>query len=143
MPSPGVKARINRFWRAVKRLEYFKNYSREEFVSNEDLIDSCERNLQVAIEALIDVGEALISNLDWRTPKSYREIGVILKENGVLTNSDLKYFVKLVKIRNILIHSYVYISPERVYEITRKYTTILTVLMKKIINFMNRAGIDP
>ena len=64
MPSPGVKARINRFWRAVKRLEYFKNYSREEFVLNEDLIDSCERNLQVAIKALIDVGEALISNLD-------------------------------------------------------------------------------
>ena len=51
--------------------------------------------------------------------------------------------MKLVKIRNILIHSYVYISPERVYEITRKYATILTVLMKKIINFMNRAGIDP
>lgn len=40
MPSPGVKARINRFWRAVKRLQYFKNYNREEFVLNEDLIFS-------------------------------------------------------------------------------------------------------
>lgn len=82
MPSPGVKARIDRFWKAVKRLEYFKSYSMDEFTANEDLIDSCERNLQVAIEALIDVGEALISNLDWRTPKSYREVGIILRGKG-------------------------------------------------------------
>jgi len=134
---------VDRFWRAVKRLEYFKSYSRGEFTSNEDLIDSCERNLQVAIEALIDVGEALISNLDWRTPKSYREVGVILKENMVLADNNLKHFVELVKIRNILIHNYVYISPERVYEFAKKYTTILTALMEKIINFMNSMGIDP
>jgi len=115
----------------------------DEFTANEDLIDSCERNLQVAIEALIDVGEALISNLDWRTPKSYREVGIILREKRVLTDSDLKHFVELVKIRKILINNYVYISPERVYEIAKKYTTVLIVLMEKIINFMNSMGIDP
>ncbi len=105
IPSPGVKARIDRFWRAVKRLEYFKSYSRDEFTANEDLIDSCERNLRVAIEALIDVGDALISNLDWRTPKSYREVGIILMEKGDLPDSDLKHFVELVKIQNILLHN--------------------------------------
>lgn len=143
MPSPGVKARVDRFRRAVKRLEYFKSYSRDEFTLNEDLVDSCERNLQVAIEALIDVGEALIANLSWRSPKSYREVGVILKEKGVLTDDDFKQFVELVKVRNILVHNYVYISPERVYDIVREYTTVIAALMGKIINFMDNMKLDP
>jgi len=143
MPSPGVKARIDRFWRAIKRLEYLKSYDKDDFISNENLVDACERNLQVAIEALIDVGEALISNMDWRTPKSYREVGVILKENKVISKDDLKHFIELVKIRNILVHNYVYISPEKVYELAMKYTSILTTLIKRIIDFMDKVGIDP
>jgi uncharacterized protein YutE (UPF0331/DUF86 family) len=39
------------------------------------LIDASERNLQVAVEATIDVSEALIAYMRWRTPKSYKEIG--------------------------------------------------------------------
>ncbi|MGB9895752.1 MAG: DUF86 domain-containing protein [Thermoproteota archaeon] len=75
MPAPGVKARIDRFWRAIKRLQKISNVGEEQFVENEDLIDASERNLQVAVEATIDVSEALIAYMRWRTPKSYKEIG--------------------------------------------------------------------
>lgn len=143
MPPPGVKARVDRFWRAVKRLERFKSYGRAAFTSNEDLVDSCERNLQVAIEALVDVGEALIANLDWRSPRSYRDVGAILKENGVLTDDDFKHFAELVKVRNILVHNYVHIGPEELHEIAGKYTAILAALMEKILEFMNSRKIDP
>lgn len=59
------------------------------------------------------MGEALISNLSWRTPRFYREVGVILKEKGVISHSNFSYFAELVRIRNILVYNYVYISPEK------------------------------
>ena len=80
MPPPGVKARIDRFWRAIKRINQLYSLGLQNFVKNEDALDAGERNLQVAVEALIDVGEALIAKMDWRTPKSYKDIGLILKE---------------------------------------------------------------
>lgn len=61
MPAPGVKARVERFWRAIRRLKTISEVGEERFVDNEDLIDAAERNLQVAVEATIDVGEALIA----------------------------------------------------------------------------------
>jgi len=74
MPAPGVRARIDRFWRAIKRLKAIISVGEEQFAGNEDLIDAAERNLHVAIEAVIDVGEALIAYMGWRTPKSYRDV---------------------------------------------------------------------
>jgi len=61
VPAPGVKARVERFWRAIRRLKMISEVGEERFVDNEDLIDAAERNLQVAVEATIDVGEALIA----------------------------------------------------------------------------------
>jgi uncharacterized protein YutE (UPF0331/DUF86 family) len=92
MPAPGVKARIDRFWRAIKRLQKISSVSMEQFIENEDLIDASERNLQVAIEATIDVSEAIIAYMKWRVPKSYKEIGTILLENKVIDEILSEYF---------------------------------------------------
>ncbi|MEM2083300.1 MAG: HepT-like ribonuclease domain-containing protein [Nitrososphaerota archaeon] len=84
MPAPGVKARIDRFWRAIIKLQKITNVDIEKFIENENLVDAGERNLQVAIEATIDISEALIAYMKWRIPKSYRDISSILygrKEN--------------------------------------------------------------
>ena len=84
MPSPGVKARIDRFWRAVKKLQRFSEISMERFIESEDVIDAAERNLHIAVEAAIDLGEALIAYMRWRSPRSYREIATIFLENKAI-----------------------------------------------------------
>ncbi|RLE77881.1 MAG: hypothetical protein DRJ56_01375 [Thermoprotei archaeon] len=61
MPSPGVRARVDRFWRGVRRLGEIRSAGIDAFLRDENLVDAAERNLQVAVEAFIDVCEALIS----------------------------------------------------------------------------------
>ncbi|MGC9201814.1 MAG: type VII toxin-antitoxin system HepT family RNase toxin [Thermoproteota archaeon] len=131
MPAPGVKARIDRFWRAIKRLQKISNVGEEQFVENEDLIDASERNLQVAVEATIDVSEALIAYMRWRTPKSYKEIGTILLENKVIDEALSEQFKEAVNIRNILVHNYVYLTPRELYVNIKGFATSLT---KNVIN---------
>ena len=44
MVSPGIKARIERFYKAISRLRQLTSIDIEEFVSNDDKIDAAERN---------------------------------------------------------------------------------------------------
>ncbi|KYH39025.1 MAG: hypothetical protein AYL30_001600 [Candidatus Hecatellales archaeon B24] len=143
MPPPGVKARIDRFWRALKRISQIKARGLENFTSNEDLVDAGERNLQVAVEALIDVGEFLIARMNWRTPKSYRDIGVVLGEGKVLSSKELKLFEEAVKLRNVLIHNYVYMAAEEVYQSLERLETGLNNVMCTFLDFMEKQGLDP
>ena len=143
MPTPGVKARVDRFWRAIKRLQTILNVSEEQFIENEDLIDASERNLQVAVEAMIDVSEALIAYMRWRTPKSYKEIGMILLENRVIGETLSEQFKEAVNIRNILVHNYVYLAPRELYANIKNFVVSLTKMMNNVISYMQEKNIDP
>jgi uncharacterized protein YutE (UPF0331/DUF86 family) len=143
MPAPGVKARVDRFWRAIKRLQTILNVGEEQFIENEDLIDASERNLQVAVEAMIDVSEALIAYMRWRTPKSYKEIGMILLENRVIGETLSEQFKEAVNIRNILVHNYVYLAPRELYVNIKNFVVSLTKMMNNVISYMQEKNIDP
>jgi uncharacterized protein YutE (UPF0331/DUF86 family) len=143
MPAPGVKARVERFWRAIRRLKTISEVGEEHFVDNEDLIDAAERNLQVAVEATIDVGEALIAYMRWRTPRSYREVGSILLEQGVIDETLYRLFQEAVSIRNILVHNYVYMAPKELYANIKSLITPLTRIMNSVLSYMREKNIDP
>lgn len=138
MPSPGVKARIDRFWRAVERMKEISSDGLEAFLGSQDRIDAGERNLQVAVEALVDVGEALISAMRWRTPRSYRDVGEVLRENSVLSKEEAKTFTDIVRLRNILVHNYICIDPETLYETLKRLPRKLAILIDKILKRMER-----
>jgi uncharacterized protein YutE (UPF0331/DUF86 family) len=143
MPSPGVKARIDRFWRAIRRLREISAIDAERFISDENLIDACERNLQVAIEATIDVSEALISYMKWRTPKSYRDVSLILLENKVLNEFLNNKFIEAIEFRNILVHNYIYLNPKQIYDRINDLINILTQIMNIILEYFQKNNIDP
>jgi uncharacterized protein YutE (UPF0331/DUF86 family) len=143
MPPPGVKARIDRFWRAIRRLREISAIDSERFISDENLIDACERNLQVAIEATIDVSEALISYMKWRTPKSYRDVSLILLENKVLNEFLNNKFIETIEFRNILVHNYIYLNPKQIYDKINDLINILTQIMNIILEYFQKNNIDP
>ncbi|MGC8932212.1 MAG: type VII toxin-antitoxin system HepT family RNase toxin [Candidatus Methanodesulfokora sp.] len=109
MPSPGVKARIERFWIAIEKLKRLSGTSFDDFRSG-DMLDIAERNFQVAIEEIIDVGEHLISQKGWRIPKSYRDVALILHEARVIDKKLYKFLDKAIILRNIIIHNYIFKS---------------------------------
>ncbi len=143
MPSPGVKARIERFWASIKRLEELSSTSLEEFLRNPDKIDAAERNVQVGIQALVDVGEFLISKAGMRVPRSHADVGNVLLESGIISVEERDSFVELVKFRNILVHNYVYVAAEELYRRLPKIKESLSALMRKVLQHMEERGIDP
>ena len=143
MPPPGVKARIDRFWRAIRRLREISAIDSERFISDENLVDACERNLQVAIEVTIDVSEALISYMKWRIPKSYKDVSLILLENKVLNEFLNNKFIEAIEFRNILVHNYIYLNPKQIYDRINDLINILTQIMNIILDYFQKNNIDP
>ncbi len=63
------------------------------------------------------IAHHLIADRGWRTPTTYREAFRILEDNGVLTAELAGQMEGWAGLRNVLVHIYLDIDRERLYEI--------------------------
>ena len=66
--------------------------------------------LQTAIQALIDMGERVISELGEKPPTVYREVAQILKNLGILNGGESDLMVKIIGFRNVVVQGCVEVS---------------------------------
>ena len=78
-----------------------------------------ERYLHLAIEAVCDIANHIISYERWREPHGYRDLFEILSDNGVIPEEYLDKFQNMAAFRNILVHRYDKIEDAVVFGIFR------------------------
>lgn len=74
--------------------EIIKGVEFDEFNSKPLLYGSAERFLHLSIEALIDIGNQIISDDNLGRVNVYKDIALILAENGYLAEEEKKLFIK-------------------------------------------------
>lgn len=74
-----------------------------------------ERCLHLAIEEVIDIANHLIAFHHWREPSGYRDMFLVLHEEGVIPKEQLTRFQDMASFRNMLVHRYERIDNEIVY----------------------------
>jgi len=80
---PGVARRLDRILRGLERLDKLSDMPIDELLER-DLTPLLEREVEVVIQGLLDIGEYIISAMGWEPPGGYSEIGAILARHGVL-----------------------------------------------------------
>lgn len=75
---------------AEQRISKLKNLARkfnsfEEYAASRDNMDIAERNIQVAIEACLDIGKIIIANQGLAEPEDNKGIFSVLAEAGIIT----------------------------------------------------------
>lgn len=65
-----------------------------------------ERNLELAIDTMIDIAKHLVCDLKLRHPETYVETFLILSEAGIITAEQERIFASMVRLRNLLVHFY-------------------------------------
>lgn len=78
-----------------------------------------ERELQIVIEACLDIGHHVIAREGLRRPGDYRDVFAVLREAGILEADLGRRLEEMASFRNRLVHGYLDIDPNRVYEIAR------------------------
>lgn len=104
----------------ISRLRELQKYKKEEFISDWKIQHLIERELHLALESMTNIGEMLIGEFNWRKPETYKEIIRILVENKVIPAKYQKKFEELAGFRNILIHDYLYLDYDKVYQHLKK-----------------------
>lgn len=119
----------------LRKLEMIKRYSYEEFVRVPFVADACLRNLQVTIEALVDIGSHIVARHGYGLPKTYQDVIKALVINGVLEAKHQDNYVNMVKFRNRIVHMYDDVNMEEVYAVVQNnlpdFRTFITSIIKK------------
>lgn len=119
--SGKLRTKIDFIREAVRRLEEIRARGREGFLTDPILQPAAERNLQVAIEAILDTASHILAREGLGVPKTYREAMEILLRAGILPASHRESFLKMSSFRNRLVHIYDEIDPAEVFSILENH----------------------
>jgi len=97
-------------------------------------------NLQMAIQECIDMASHIISEEGWGVPGSTNEMFYLLEENGYLERDLTERMVRSVGFRNLLVHEYVKIEMEEVYNIAQKDIHDLEKYLRAIFSKLGLNG---
>ena len=79
-----------------------------------------ERYLHLSVEEVLDICNRIIAENNWREPQSFRDLFVVIQENGVISDNDLYKFQNMASFRNLLVHRYEKVDDELVFGIFKK-----------------------
>lgn len=79
-----------------------------------------ERNRELSIEQMVDIGKHVISGLDLEEPETYSECFDILSKASIIPENMSDIFKSMVRLRNILIHAYDNVDDSITYGIYKK-----------------------
>ena len=142
MVTRGVSLRLNRLHKALERLRKYASMSLEE-LEERDLLPALEREVQVVVEALVNLGEHVIARMMWEAPRSYREVAVILREHGVLDSEQASKLAKLAGLRNVIVHMYAEVDYQLLHAYARSIIVDARRIASRILKFMEERGLDP
>jgi uncharacterized protein YutE (UPF0331/DUF86 family) len=103
---PLIEKKLRKIEEFLKELEIVKIESVEEFKGNIVTKRFIERNLELAIEQMIDICKHLVGALDLKEPETFAECFEILAKGGVIPTETVSMFQSMVRFRNFLIHVY-------------------------------------
>lgn len=114
--APTVRRRLRRLDQRLQQLRELGERPREAFLKDPIVQAAAERLLQVAIQIVLDVGAHVLTDrgvVDW---EEYRAVPEKLAEEGVLAPELAERLARAAGQRNVLVHLYAEVDPDRVYE---------------------------
>ncbi len=122
-----VSERVERLQTLSGRLASLRDYQR-----SADAQDIAERNLQIAIEACLDIGKIIISAKGLPEPPDNKGIFLALSKAGILSAQSLEFLVPMSGTRNILVHGYDKVDDSLVYGILKRHLNDFEVFLAEV-----------
>ena len=131
-----IRKRLAKLGEYLHILKNLKCHSFDEFNSHQEIYGSCERFLQLAIEATLDVGNHLIADLNLGAVNWYRDIPILMESNGYINTQLKERWIRMIGFRNTLVHDYLEIDRKIVYEVLQNNLDDIVTLKKIFARFL-------
>jgi uncharacterized protein YutE (UPF0331/DUF86 family) len=97
---------------------------------------SVERFLHLSIEAVTDMGNHVIADLELGVVNWYSDIPTILARKGYVSSSLKEKWIQMIGFRNTLVHEYLDIDRKIVYEVLQNNLEDIEELKKVFAQFL-------
>jgi len=130
-----LEQKLERLKEQVIRLEQVKKEVKTVADLKKDFTKEAllERLFQIALEAILDIGRMIISLENLPRPQENDEIFQILAKAKIISRDYAKKAFGMGRFRNILVHGYMIIEEERVFENLERLD-----LLKKFVEFVGQ-----
>lgn len=115
-----IHQRIRKIDEAVGELKKLRKTSKSEFLKDKKTQYAAMFAMIIGIEAICDIGNHILAHYFNRSAETYKDIISGLGECEVISRSFAKKSEKLTDFRNLLIHLYLKVDPEKVYDNLKK-----------------------
>jgi uncharacterized protein YutE (UPF0331/DUF86 family) len=122
-----VQERVLRLRRLAEKLNSFDDYH-----CSDDAKDVAERNLQIAIEACLDIGKIIISREKLPEPKDYKGVFLALAQAQIIRSETTRFLSDMAGARNILVHGYDKVDNGLIYGILKRHLGDFDVFLNEI-----------
>jgi len=119
-----------------------RNIPCETFMSSPIYQASTERFLQLAIESCLNIGNRLISLVQFRlpvkTPETYSDIFRCLEDIGTIDADFTNRLIQMAKFRNRLVHLYWEIDREQIFRFLQENLDDFVTFRDNVLSFMDK-----
>lgn len=135
-----TKEKISRKLRLMKKYVDFLKSKREVSIEmlkeNYELMSAIERNLELALESMLDIGEMIISEEEFEKPEDYKGVILTLGKEGILPKGFAKKLAPAAGLRNILVHMYAEVNVEKVHRFLQENLGDFDDFAKQIAEYL-------
>lgn len=133
-----IQEKLEKLAEAIDKLEECKKASQKEFLADFKISDSVIRNLVLGIEIIVDIGNHILSEVFQVHPKEYKEIIEVLGECEVVPKDFTRDNIDMAKFRNLLIHDYIKVDLNKVYQNLQKAPEVFRKFAKYFQGFLDK-----
>jgi uncharacterized protein YutE (UPF0331/DUF86 family) len=137
-----LEARLRRIVESVQALRRKQGLPYETFTGERDTRLAAERDLQIAIEAAMEVGADLVSKHFPKVPATNRQIFRYMGECGILPLEFAERLGPMAGMRNFLVHVYLEVDPRTVYAVLQGNLDDLEEYVVLVSAFIEQHEID-
>lgn len=123
-----LSARLEKLREYLEILKSVQKYDCNRFVADPFIHGTAERNMHLAIECLLDIGNHIIADRSYEKPESYADVFRILFDNKVISSKLYNNLEGMAAFRNILVHDYLRLDRTRVHKLVIDKTQYLEEL---------------
>ncbi len=131
-----VNAMIDMIDENIRLIEEIRSQGYESFSGSFRDIQAAKHSLQEAIESCLDIGSHIIAEKGFRRPEDYKEIFIVLEEEGIIENALSTKLQEMAQFRNLLVHRYGKIDLKRVYIIMSDDLKDIQEFAKSILKYI-------
>jgi uncharacterized protein YutE (UPF0331/DUF86 family) len=132
-----ILKRVGRIRKCVATLETIRRtHSESKFMADEMVQAAAERNLQVAIQSVLDICNHAVADMKLEVPDEDKQAFQILASHKLIPKTLAGTLTTMTGMRNVLVHEYLEVDHARVYAIMKNNLDDFEKLIKAILKLM-------